>query len=139
MGDYLCNSKDQLGLVDRSGVYRLECGVCSASYVGKTLRKLKTRCKEHTQRKDSKFYEHLLKEGHKDGSHTVALLHTERNSYKLGKLEEIEIKINLINPKCLNLVGEGINVRMVGESFPPRLAVSRALPSVQVASLLTRR
>lgn len=135
LGRFLCNSKDKSDLGDSSGVYRLECGICSASYVGRTLRKLKVRCKEHLRRKDSHFYEHLTKEGHVQGPHMVSLLHKENKTSKLNKLEELEILLDIKRGKSLNARGEAVSCRILSDQPPDRLLTSVGLSSVQIASL----
>ena len=56
---------------------------------------------------------------------------------RANKLEEIEIKLNLSNPKSLNVIGEGMDVQIVSDRPPPLLlSLSSSLPSVQVESLL---
>lgn len=136
LNQILSNGKDKTELGECSGVYRLECGRCSASYVGRTRRKLKIRCKEHLRRKDSQFFEHVVKEGHKDGPHKVALLHREEKFNRLCKLEEIEIKLDLQRGRNINKQGEGLSTRVVGDPPPVYLTSSAGLSSVEIASVL---
>ncbi|CAH2217557.1 jg142 [Pararge aegeria aegeria] len=43
----ICNGKDRLDNKHRSGVYKLQCSECHATYVGQTGRKFEMRYKEH--------------------------------------------------------------------------------------------
>lgn len=68
---YLLTSvKDAVDIKDQSGIYRLKCGDCVASYIGQTGRSLKARAEEHKrdfEKKEGKsqFSAHLLEDGHR--------------------------------------------------------------------------
>ena len=54
----LNNSKDKIDKLQHSGVYRMECDTCSASYIGETGRSINIRIDEHLKNKNSYFYKH---------------------------------------------------------------------------------
>ena len=90
--------KDPIHLRDKSGVYKLECEDCPATYIGQSGRKMRIRIAEHTNavRKnrptESAFAAHLLETGHSFDELTgVSLLHCENKGRRLTALENIEI------------------------------------------------
>ena len=103
--------KDPIHLRDRSGVYRLECDDCPATYVGQSGRKLRVRVSEHVNAvkknrpNDSAFAAHLLETGHSFNELSgVSLVHGESKGRRLTALENIEItkakhdaSVNLVN------------------------------------------
>lgn len=68
--NYLLSNKDQIDVVERSGVYELTCNSCNAKYIGRTLRNFKARLKEHLRclnplsTEFSYFAKHLLESNH---------------------------------------------------------------------------
>lgn len=104
----LFNNKDIISADTRSGVYRLECGVCEATYIGQTGRKFSTRLKEHarvwhTGKGESAFGEHLHTENHTfDPGSNFFMLHFCDKGRKLDALEALEINKRRNNPLLLN-------------------------------------
>ena len=87
--------------METSGICRLRCRDCEATYVGRTYRKLKTRYKEHLNWRDSKFYKHINDPGNK------------------------EIKIDMRNSKNNLSRQEEIKITaMLGDSSPSLLLIS---------------
>lgn len=96
--DIFPSSKDPIPILEKSGVYRLECADCPTVYIGQTGRKLKDRTAEHERavrnhaRERSNFAAHILDHGHYFSTSTDAhLLHQATRGPKLTALEEIEI------------------------------------------------
>ena len=109
--------KDWVPVGDRSGIYRLRCGNYDTTYVDRTYRKLKIRCKEHLSRHDSYFYIHINESEHMDAPHTVKLLHNRILKQLMNHLEKGEIKIDVINSKNnLNRQEEIKMTLMLGDS-----------------------
>lgn len=104
--DFLVRLKDPVDKMDTSGVYRLSCHECEASYVGITGRKLKTRIREHYHQSTSEFFQHITNEHHDSNNeaHTVELLYKGGNSKKMSAIESINIKLDKIkNENNLNI------------------------------------
>lgn len=106
LGSLLTNSKDKIGHMSKSGIYKLNCSSCQSTYIGRTFRPLKTRIKEHLTRSTSAFGEHL-----KSSNHTFSptsnskIIHeiTSKNLNRLDFMEDIEISKELKNNgSCLN-------------------------------------
>jgi len=76
----LVNSRDKLTHLNKSGIYRLTCHDCPASYVGRTIKFLQTGTQEHLCRAStSAFGRHLLEEGHSfDVSVDFKILHNQK-------------------------------------------------------------
>lgn len=102
----LVNSKDRLETLNKSGIYRLNCDDCEASYVGRTFRSLQIRLSEHLKRDTSAFGKHLSETGHNfDPGNGAKILHniTSRNHNRLDFMEDIEIEREMAsNTNCLN-------------------------------------
>ena len=79
--------------MERSEVYRVECGECKAVYIGQMGRNLRFRVREHVSKgKKSAFGDHLVASSHKfEGESNVALLHQCKKGRVMDRLEEIEI------------------------------------------------
>jgi hypothetical protein len=83
---------------NQSGVYQLKCKDCPLKYIGKTGRTFKTRYNEHiyaikTNRRNSKYAEHILDTGHTHGTinETLDILHTKKKGHLLDTLERYYI------------------------------------------------
>lgn len=104
----LFNNKDKISTITRSGVYKLKCGVCNATYIGQTGRQFSTRLKEHirvwrTKKGESAFGEHLHAENHTfDPGRDFSALHFCNKSRKLDALEALEINKMKNDPLLLN-------------------------------------
>ncbi|XP_045779584.1 uncharacterized protein LOC123877124 [Maniola jurtina] len=112
----ICNGKDKLNNKQKSGIYKLECSDCKATYVGQTGRKFETRYKEHlaavrnNQPQKSHFAKHLLDSGHKLSSdHSYKILHTCDKGLRLSMFEQLEI-IKHNNNNQFKLLNEQVNV-----------------------------
>lgn len=92
----LYTPKDPTPLLQKSGVYKIECGDCDAVYIGQTGRALGERIAEHdsdanTERPESAFARHIVATGHRKTNKNVSLLHYSPKGRVLNRLEEIEI------------------------------------------------
>ncbi|XP_050510523.1 uncharacterized protein LOC126887180 [Diabrotica virgifera virgifera] len=103
----LTNTKDPIHYMSRSGVYRLSCSDCDATYIGRTYRSLSTRSAEHSKRDTTSAFSHHLKVNkHElkipDG---VQLIHNiqQKNTLRLDLYEDLEIVKDLKkSPNCVN-------------------------------------
>lgn len=101
-------TKDTTELLQKSGIYKLHCNDCNATYVGRTTRPLVTRIKEHLTRTDkSSFGFHLKFNNHTfSPNDNCKILHTihGRDFTRFNLLEDLEILREMeINPDyCLN-------------------------------------
>lgn len=95
IGKFLKNSKPRQNKDSKSGVYQLNCGSCSKTYIGQTGRSFETRILEHKRsfinsKIDSNYATHLIEENHSfNGNYKI--LHTENKGHKLNYLECLEI------------------------------------------------
>ena len=68
--DIVCNKKtEEIPILQRSGVYKLNCGECGMVYVGESGRKLEIRLKEHARGEgdrntNSLYARHFMDAGH---------------------------------------------------------------------------
>ena len=104
----LFNAKDKIDKLENSGVYKLSCNTCDATYIGETGRRLKDRITEHvsTRINDSHFGRHLRFNEHEfDINLGAELIHPHTKGFKLNLLEHYEIsKFKNQHPQtqCLN-------------------------------------
>lgn len=104
----ISRNKDAINLLQRSGIYRLTCGDCNTTYIGRTIRPLATRIKEHLSRIDkSNFGFHIKSYNHNfSPNRNSKILHrTQGQDFnKLNLLEDLEILRELKNNpnNCLN-------------------------------------
>ncbi|XP_050519268.1 uncharacterized protein LOC126893296 [Diabrotica virgifera virgifera] len=103
----LSNTKDPINFMNRSGVYRLSCSDCDASYVGRTYRSLSTRAAEHTKRDNTSAFSHHLKvnKHHLNIPDGVTLIHNiqDKNTLRLDLYEDLEIVRDArTSPNCVN-------------------------------------
>lgn len=94
----ICNLKDPIPTLEKSGVYKLTCSDCPAIYIGETERQLKIRVSEHIEaytsnlsKRKSAFAEHLLNCSHTFKGEGAVLLHVENSFRRRRALEDIEI------------------------------------------------
>ncbi|XP_050518679.1 uncharacterized protein LOC126892954 isoform X2 [Diabrotica virgifera virgifera] len=107
LGHFLTNTKDTIHYMNRSGVYRLTCSDCDASYIGRTYRSLSTRSAEHSKRDTTSAFSHHLKVNnhHLDIPDGVKLIHNiqDRNNLRLDLYEDLEISRDMrTSPNCVN-------------------------------------
>jgi len=81
--------KAPIPLLQKSGVYKLNCNDCPASYIGQTGRELKARSSEHKNVEKSAFAAHLCRHNH--ALDQVHFLHQSGKGKKLSALEDVEI------------------------------------------------
>jgi hypothetical protein len=111
LGKMLINTKDKVDVMEKNGVYKLDCGSCSASYVGKTKRALNIRLKEHTAAinnnhpEKSNFAKHIIENKHIFNNKTISLIHPNAVGKKLDKLEILEIN-RLKNNEQITIINE---------------------------------
>ncbi|XP_045470675.1 uncharacterized protein LOC123677962 [Harmonia axyridis] len=114
----LVNSKDKIPMLDKSGVYRLNCSNpdCRVCYIGQTGRKIKTRLSEHVRliesnsdkdeiNSNSVFSNHIINEKHNFVPNSdVEILHVCDKGKKLNLLETLEINkaIKSSEVQCIN-------------------------------------
>ena len=115
--------KDHIHLRDKSGVYKLECEDCPATYIGQSGRKLRIRVSEHVNAvkkgrpTESAFADHLLQTGHSFDELTgVSLLHHENKGRRLNALESIEI-IKAKHDASIEIVNDVIPFNDMAESL----------------------
>jgi hypothetical protein len=110
-------------------VYKVECQDCNQAYVGKTIRNISERMKEHSssirlkQPEKSALSKHCFELGHSARTETPAVLSTARNEAELLTKEAIYLQTlpNLMNSQ------EGhqfLNLRLYSRSlqrFTPRV------------------
>lgn len=98
----LPSSKSPIPLLEKSGIYQLQCKDCNAAYVGQTGRKFSLRFKEHARSwrlnlDNSTFANHLIQNNHSfDPLQNYKILHIENKGNKMNILENLEI-LKLIN------------------------------------------
>ncbi|XP_072396370.1 uncharacterized protein [Diabrotica undecimpunctata] len=107
LGQHISNSKDPINYMNRSGVYRLKCSDCNATYIGRTCRSLSSRSLEHIKRENtSTFSQHLKEHNHTlNIPEDVSLIHniSQKNFLKLDLYEDLEIlKEKQKSPNCVN-------------------------------------
>lgn len=102
--------KDKVNDLNKSGVYKLQCGSCTAEYVGQTGRTFDKRIKEHLRSQrlihdnKSSFGTHLKAENHSfDPATNFKVLQTHNKSLKLNVLENIEIAVSQSIPNRVSL------------------------------------
>lgn len=112
----LVNNKDLISPLDKSGVYKISCSSCNASYIGQTGRKFSLRLKEHLypinrykntdiEITNSAFADHILSTKHSFSSNlNIRFLHFVDKGLLLNNLESLEIHrlLNDSNSVCLN-------------------------------------
>lgn len=118
-------SKDPIPKMERSGVYKLKCDKCPATYIGETGRQLNIRVKEHVKNYCGKsvFGNHLQYSKHSfKNPNNIHLLHQENLKHKRLALETIEIikHINNKNDKNKNNCKKN-DSRLVNDNIPTSL------------------
>ena len=89
--------KDKEEEAQKSGIYVISCGDCTAKYIGQTGRCLSDRLKEHIRAyekrdpQESSFARHILETHHNIQKASIKLLHTATKDRVMNKLEEFEI------------------------------------------------
>jgi hypothetical protein len=96
----LCKTEEKINKLEGSGIYKLNCNGCDATYVGQTGRAFQTRAEEHKRcfrnriLEQSRFAKHLWETGH-SSDFILEIIHQCRKGKKMDVLEELEIKRNL--------------------------------------------
>jgi hypothetical protein len=104
---FLNNTKDKVQPLENSGIYKLQCNECSATYIGQSGRSIRTRVEEHERcfRKcnisQSHFAKHLWEENH-TSNFLPEILHRARKGKRMDKTEELEIRKHMKTSKLLN-------------------------------------
>ena len=73
-------------------VYKINCAVCNAFYVGKTDRRLKQRLAEHRDCSDSGLKRHMLETGRRIDYDNPSVLASDANSERFLVKEALKIK-----------------------------------------------
>ena len=90
--NHLVHPKDKVELEERAGVvYYIQCGDCSANYVGETESKLQKRIREH-HRTTSPVGHHINYNKHTISNKNVKVLHIETDWFRRGVAESIHIE-----------------------------------------------
>lgn len=98
LNNLLVNNKPKIDALQKSGIYKLYCNSCDATYIGQSGRAVKTRIGEHLhsiKKKDKKtgFSEHCTNLNHNLDLDKVKILHHNiKKSKRLTLLENLEIK-----------------------------------------------
>ncbi|XP_050510284.1 uncharacterized protein LOC126887021 [Diabrotica virgifera virgifera] len=107
LGKILSNTKDSIHYMNRSGVYKLSCSDCDATYVGRTFRSLTVRTSEHSKLDNTSAFSHHLKvnKHHLKVPEGVSLIHNiqDKNTLRLDLYEDLEIIKDIrTSPNCVN-------------------------------------
>jgi len=97
----LSSIKDRDPSMDKSGIYRVSCGKCDATYIRQTQRKLSKRLQEHRTKEDSAVRSHCINTGHDPDGISITLLHQCNKGNVMNAFEEIET-IKAAGPNLLN-------------------------------------
>ncbi|XP_050511970.1 uncharacterized protein LOC126888016 [Diabrotica virgifera virgifera] len=101
-------TKDKIDKLNKSGIYKLSCGDCSTTYVGRTMRTLSQRIKEHVRTPEkSNFGYHVNSTNHSfSPTKDSQILHNipSKNYRLMNLLEDLEISREMkSNPDfCVN-------------------------------------
>lgn len=107
LAKYLVHSKDKIKKLQKSGIYKLHCNDCPATYIGRTCRPLEVRIKEHISKPDKSAFGHHLnfnKHNFSPNKNSQILQNVvKKNFIRLDFLEDVEIdEERHNNPYCLN-------------------------------------
>jgi hypothetical protein len=109
----ICNTKDKIPNLQKSGIYQIDCGDCERTYIGQTKRTIHTRFKEHiahikyNRPTKSAIAAHTLQKGHLNiGVNNLSLLKAVNDKNQLDAWESLYI--NKYKAKTLNIDEEPI-------------------------------
>ena len=89
----LCNLKCSLPLLKQSRViYKVNCSECDEFYIGKTIRRLNTRLKEHMKDENSSLYRHSFLTDHVIDYCKPEILAKDSNVFRLCVKETLKIQ-----------------------------------------------
>lgn len=94
---FLGNPKDSTPILEKSGIYQINCDTCDKLYIGQTRRQIMTRWKEHFSHikfcrpEKSSVADHILETNHNISIKNLSLLKTVNNKHYLDSLESIYI------------------------------------------------
>ncbi len=95
LGRYIKNNKSKTAKLEKSGVYRLNCGTCDKVYIGQTGRSFKHRISEHNYNyrynKESSNYAKHLNEFSHNFDNNFEVLHSLQKGPRLDMYEALEI------------------------------------------------
>ena len=116
VGLSLINAKTKTAMLQKSGIYKLQCPQCNSVYIGQTSRNFDVRYNEHISAYRNKnpnrshYAKHFLESQHKPTSNTrTEVLHVCCKQQELDFLEALEIKKYLNNPEY-TILNEQINI-----------------------------
>jgi hypothetical protein len=99
----LNNKIEDIDILERSGVYKIECSNCNQIYVGQSGRSLKTRLKEHWDfKRPSHVANHMSHYGHQTNIDNAEILHLYQKGKRLDVLVAFEIKLNSLKAPLIN-------------------------------------
>lgn len=96
LSNLLGTTKDKTADLQKSGIYKIECGDCDEIYIGQTKRKIEQRIKEHkysircNHAYSSAYAAHVLENNHFSEC-SVSLVHTINDYRQLDAYESYEI------------------------------------------------
>lgn len=109
----ICNRKDRIPDIQKSGIYQISCGDCDRIYIGQTKRMIHTRFKEHiahikyNRPTKSAIAAHTLQNGHLNiGIDNLSLLKTVSDTHQLDAWESLYM--NKFKSRTLNIDDEPI-------------------------------
>lgn len=94
---YICKYKDSTPLLQKSGIYCIECAECDLSYIGQTKRPITTRIQDHVRHteKEETYYssvaEHMVECGHSFDTDRVKVLCVVQKAQHLDAYESLYI------------------------------------------------
>lgn len=101
--DLLCNQKDRIPPDEKSGIYKISCGECSAVYLGQTKRRFKTRLREHKNAtennriNESSVAKHSINFQHAINWNNAKLIKNIRNVGHLNAWESMHISTETLD------------------------------------------
>ena len=103
--NFLCNGKDSVDSLSKSGVYQLSCGDCHCIFIGQSGRNFKLRAKELKNAYENSsqqwhFAKHLLDHDH-FSDFKPKILRIAKKGRRLNILEKMEIILNNQNPNYI--------------------------------------
>lgn len=98
----LVNNKEKSPKNQKSGIYKICCNECDATYIGQTGRSLQNRIKEHrnsilSNNRNTGFAEHCIDNNHFFNNGDVKLLHNIQKGKQMDYLEILAIKKSIDN------------------------------------------
>lgn len=86
-----------------SGIYRINCNECNATYIGKTERSFNKRFQEHLKNSTSNVHQHNVEKNHSISNidKSLDIIHKCNDKQMLNVLESLEIRRAVLNGEQL--------------------------------------